>query len=230
EIDLASIERKLVAGRRGGYCFEQNALLGAALQALGFAVTPLMARVRWQIPAEIATGLTHMLLRVEAEGDSFIGDVGFGSMSLSRPLHLALDEAQDVSLEPRRLINRIRPDGRGGEDRSLLVHQAKIGDDWGDVYQFTLEPSPPIDFALGNWFTSCHPQSRFVQNLVAARIEDDHRYTIFNREFTIRGRDGRAIKREIESPDELLAILADHFHLAFPAGTRFGSAGVAWPV
>ena len=47
--DPPSIERKLVRDRRGGYCFEQNALLGAALRQLGFAVTPLIGRVRWQI-------------------------------------------------------------------------------------------------------------------------------------------------------------------------------------
>ena len=32
--DLPAITRKLVHDRRGGYCFEQNALLGAALRAL----------------------------------------------------------------------------------------------------------------------------------------------------------------------------------------------------
>ncbi|MFZ9393865.1 MAG: arylamine N-acetyltransferase, partial [Ilumatobacteraceae bacterium] len=50
--DLAAVERKLVHDRRGGYCFEQNALLGAALRTLGFDVAPLLGRVRWQVPAE----------------------------------------------------------------------------------------------------------------------------------------------------------------------------------
>src|SRR5262249_24611720 len=45
-LDLESLQAKLVRGRRGGYCFEQNALLAAALEALGFAVTRLAARVR----------------------------------------------------------------------------------------------------------------------------------------------------------------------------------------
>ena len=38
-LDLAGLQEKLVANRRGGYCFEQNTLLKAALEALGFAVT-----------------------------------------------------------------------------------------------------------------------------------------------------------------------------------------------
>jgi arylamine N-acetyltransferase len=34
----------MVASRRGGYCFEHNALLRAGLIALGFDVTSLVAR------------------------------------------------------------------------------------------------------------------------------------------------------------------------------------------
>jgi arylamine N-acetyltransferase len=45
-LDLPSLEAKLVQGRRGGYCFELNSLLKAALEALGFAVIGLAARVR----------------------------------------------------------------------------------------------------------------------------------------------------------------------------------------
>src|SRR4051812_45556722 len=46
-IDVPSLQAKLVGDRRGGYCFEQNTLLAAALGAIGFRVTPLAARVRF---------------------------------------------------------------------------------------------------------------------------------------------------------------------------------------
>src|SRR5262245_571174 len=45
-LDLPSLQRKLVDGGRGGYCFEQNALLAAALAAIGFSPVTLEARVR----------------------------------------------------------------------------------------------------------------------------------------------------------------------------------------
>jgi N-hydroxyarylamine O-acetyltransferase len=35
-LDLASLQAKLVDSRRGGYCFEQNSLFKAALEAIGF--------------------------------------------------------------------------------------------------------------------------------------------------------------------------------------------------
>ena len=40
-LDLKSLEQKLIHERRGGYCFEQNTLFAAALEAIGFPVTRL---------------------------------------------------------------------------------------------------------------------------------------------------------------------------------------------
>jgi N-hydroxyarylamine O-acetyltransferase len=45
-LDLVDVERKLVAERQGGYCFEQNLLLAAALEQLGYEVELLLARAR----------------------------------------------------------------------------------------------------------------------------------------------------------------------------------------
>ena len=75
-IDLASIERKLVHQKRGGYCFEQNCLLAAALRALGFRVTPCISRVRWQVPNDVVTPLTHLVLLVDCADRRFLSDVG----------------------------------------------------------------------------------------------------------------------------------------------------------
>lgn len=46
ELSADALEAKLVGQRRGGYCFEQNGLLLLVLEAMGFEVTPLSARVR----------------------------------------------------------------------------------------------------------------------------------------------------------------------------------------
>ena len=68
-IDLTpeALQRKLVDERRGGYCFEQNGLLLLVLGAIGFAVTPLSARVRYQRPRDYTPARTHLFLRVEIE-------------------------------------------------------------------------------------------------------------------------------------------------------------------
>ena len=61
-LEASALQRKMVLARRGGYCFEQNSLLRAALLALGFAVTGLMARVVRGMDAEAITQRTHMML------------------------------------------------------------------------------------------------------------------------------------------------------------------------
>jgi N-hydroxyarylamine O-acetyltransferase len=228
-IDPASVQEKLITERRGGYCFEQNGLLFSVLTALSFRVTPLIARVRWQVPDDVPTPLTHMLLRVETECGPQLCDVGFGSMSLKQPLALKFDLEQPGSSEPRRLVRRSLSGPDPAHYADQIRHQVRIGDDWLDAYHFTLEPAHSMDFELGNWFTSSHPQSRFIQNLVVARLHDTHRCTLMNREYTVRHDDGRVEKRIIESPEELLRVLADDFSLHFPSGTRFGSAGAPWP-
>lgn len=218
-IDLASVVQKLVTARRGGYCFEQNALFSAVLRALGFEVTTLAARVRWNIPTDSATARTHMTLLVRCDGKRYLCDVGFGGLSLTAPIELDEPGEQRTRQELRRLA---RSDGE-------YVHQVWRSSTWLDVYRFTLEPHSAVDYELANWYTSTHPGSRFRQNLIAARASPDRHYTLANRDFTIRHADGRTEKRVIETADELLAILADPFGLHFPAGTRFGEPGAPWP-
>ena len=228
-LDLASIEQKLVRDRRGGYCFEQNYLLAAVLRALGFRVTPCISRVRWQVPADVVTPPVHLVLLVDGPEGRMLADVGFGSMSLIEPLALEFDREQPAGVEPRRLVTLPR-DGAAIRSGGLAcAHQARLGASWHDVYYFSLDEVPAVDVEVANWFTCTHPQSRFKLNLTLARAGHGCRYAIFNREFTIRHADGRADKREIASPEELLALLAQHFGVVLPPGTRFGPPGSPWP-
>jgi N-hydroxyarylamine O-acetyltransferase len=55
----------VVRGGRGGYCFEQNPLLKNLLNALGYRVTGLAARVLWNAPEGAITPRGHMPLRVD---------------------------------------------------------------------------------------------------------------------------------------------------------------------
>jgi N-hydroxyarylamine O-acetyltransferase len=224
------IARKLIDERRGGYCFEHNTLLLYVLEALGFDVTPLSARVRIQQPRDYTPARTHMFLRVEIAGASWLADVGVGALSLTAALKLEADTPQETQHEPRRLVREGAWTGfeqRGPQAR--LIHQAYFADTWNDVCEFTLEPMPEIDRVLANWYTSAHPQSHFKHRLIAARATAEGRVSIVNRELRIRQRDWRTQVRELATPAELLAALAEHFGMTFPAGTRFECPGLDWP-
>lgn len=207
-LDLAALQDKLVASRRGGYCFEQNTLFQAALEALGYRVTPLSARVRAG-----ATGIrarTHMLLRVDLEQGPFLADVGFGAGGVLRPVPLEEGAVVRTGAFAHRLV-------REGE---LWVLQGDAGAGWSDQYAFTLEPQYPIDFEVANHYTSTYPQSAFVQNLTAQRSWPDRRVVLRNRELTVTTAAGDAVTT-IRDPGHLLELLESEFGLGFPPGTRF---------
>src|SRR5262249_30167187 len=82
-LDLPSVQDKLVRRKRGGYCFEQNTLLAAVLELLGFEVTAFAARVR--LGAASLLPRTHMVLRVRAGAEYFLADVGFGAETILSP-------------------------------------------------------------------------------------------------------------------------------------------------
>ena len=219
DLELSAVVHKLVHARRGGYCFEQNSLLLAVLSALGFAARPLSGRVRYQRPRDYTPPRTHLFVRVDLD-EPWLVDVGVGGLSLASAIRLDTAEPQATPHEPRRLVRE------GG----LVYHQARLGDDWHDVYETTLEDMPAIDRVVANWYTSTHPESSFKQRLTVARaLPGGRRLTLLNRELTLRERDGRATTRVIASPDELLAVLAEQFGLVFPAGTRFSCPALDWP-
>jgi N-hydroxyarylamine O-acetyltransferase len=219
-IDLSdeAIDRKLIHGGRGGYCFEQNSLFSRVLTALGFETRLASARVRLQRPRDFIPARTHVFNVVSLEGAQWVADVGVGGLSPTAAFRLDTEAEQQTPHEARRVVR----------EGALLFHQAKLGDAWADVWESTLETMHPIDREVANWFTSAHPQSHFRNRLVAARaLDDGGRVTLLNRELTQRTRTS-ARTTVIESPDALLAVLATHFGLRFPEGTRFEGPPFEW--
>lgn len=205
-LDPASLQRKLLHQRRGGFCFEQNLLLQGMLQSLGFPVTALAARVKWRQPAGHVAPRTHMLLRVDVQGIPYIVDVGFGGMTLNHPLRLDMPGEQATPLEPFR-IERTR---RGHELQALLP------DGWAALYEFDLQEQLPPDFELLSWYLCHHPESHFRANLFAARLDQTGRHTLLNRRLA-RHEPGRPSReRTLHDEDELIAVLEEVFGIQVP--------------
>jgi N-hydroxyarylamine O-acetyltransferase len=202
-LDLEGLQAKLVRGRRGGYCFEQNTLFAAALEALGFGVTRLAARVRFGATRLLPR--THMLLRVKADGGPWLADVGFGGEGLLLPLPIA----------PGPVVRQDLGEYRVTEEPGAFVLQSRRGAGWHDLYSFTLEPQYPVDFEVANYFTSTHPASIFVRSLTVQRPTPDARYVLRNRDFVIE-RPGGTETRQL-ADDDFRGVLLDAFGLDIPA-------------
>jgi N-hydroxyarylamine O-acetyltransferase len=112
--------------------------------------------------------------------------------SPTAPLARRLGEEQATPNEPFRLMPY----------NSELVLEARLGDTWDSLYRFGLEPAPPADYEMGNWYASTYPGSPFYANLLVARPSPGRRATLFNRRLTIRDRDGSAARQVLAGIDD----------------------------
>jgi N-hydroxyarylamine O-acetyltransferase len=160
---LEDLERKLVSELRGGYCFEQNLLLKAALEALGAEVDLLLARVRSGGAPGVTRPRSHLVLRVKTDGGSWHADVGFGLGTLLEPLPFGPGAESEQSGWRFRVV----------EDGPELVLQTDEGEGWFDLYGLLVQPVPLIDVETVNWWTSTHPRSPFVTGLFVSTQADD---------------------------------------------------------
>lgn len=211
---------KLVHAGRGGYCFEQNNLLRLVLQTLGYRITPVGARVRWQVPREIVIPpRTHLFLRVHLDEGDWITDCELGSVALTKAIPLDSGRESATPHDRRRVVQN---DGR-------WLHQIQLGESWSDACEFTFAEMHPIDCEIANWWTSTNPNAKFKKDLMVARaLKDGTRKAIGGGKFTHRRGATILTEEEITSARQLLALLEKHFELSFPADTRFGPAGARW--
>jgi len=205
-LDLASLHAKLVGRARGGYCYEHNLLFASVLRTLGFAVTPLAARVHHRTTQTLPR--THMLLMVQADGGDWLTDVGFGGEGLLLPV--AFDTA-----EPSRQFAWTY---RAAERRGGWMLQSLRDGVWIDLYAFTREPQELADYEMANYWVSTHPSSRFVQTLTVQLPGVEQRHVLRGGELTL-DRGSTATTRTITDA-EVPGVLAAIFGLQLEPGSR----------
>ena len=92
--------------------------------------------------------------------------------------------------------------------------QAEFGAEWKALYRFDLQPQLPVDYEAINWYLAGHPDSYFVNTLVAARPGVDCRYALENNRFTVHRGNGESERRSLRSAAELRQVLEDDFGIA----------------
>lgn len=202
-----ALEGKLLRAGRGGWCFEQNLLLRDVLEELGFRVTGLAARVMWNAPEGVVRARSHMLLKIEGlDAETYIADVGFGGLTLTAPLRLVPDIEQPTPHESFRLM-------RSGDNYIL---QALVRDVWKPLYTFDLQPQHLVDYQVSNWHLEHHPESPFVSNLMAARVEPDRRYGLLNNKLSTHHLGGETEQITLSTAVEMRQTLERVFQIKLP--------------
>ncbi|MFN3936261.1 MAG: arylamine N-acetyltransferase family protein [Gemmobacter sp.] len=203
-LDPEDLFHKLVSEQRGGYCFELNGLFGEALRALGFAIQPVLARVR--LGAPVGGPKAHLAWIVTLDGEEWLADTGFGGPGPRHPIRVVPGLVQTEEYESFRLV----PDSATGD----LVLERMEPKGWFALYSFDRAPVAASDIAAGNFLSAKWTGlSPFPDNLMMSIRTADGRVSVFNRTVTQVVGGGAATRRRLGTPDELGALMKADFAL-----------------
>jgi len=149
-LKIEDLYEKIVTRRRGGYCFELNALFSWLLRGIGFNVVNYMARFLKDEP-EIPMR-RHRVMVVSCKEGDFLCDVGVGLVVPRRPLpfvHGKVDRqnGEKYIIEKDNFLGNVLYEWRN--------------DTWRELYAFTVEPQLEQDFIAISYYCENHPESIF---------------------------------------------------------------------
>jgi N-hydroxyarylamine O-acetyltransferase len=204
-LDSDALADKLIARRRGGYCFEHNLLLAGALRSLGAEVAPMLGRVRVGRPNAAARPRSHLVLHVQFEGATWLADAGFGHGTLQEPIPFGPGDVHEQSGWRFRIV---------AEGAEHVLQTAGDGR-WSDLYGFVPEPVPEVDIETSNWFTCTHPRSPFVTGLVVSLQRREGTRVSLSDWHELSLTEETALQRTVipVSREEIPQLLARHFGL-----------------
>jgi N-hydroxyarylamine O-acetyltransferase len=190
---------KVVARRRGGFCYELNGAFALLLTALGFEVERVAARVYGG--GGLGPPFDHMALVVRAADGSgpWLADVGFGSHS-TFPLQL---EDSGEQYDPAGTFRvEAAPDG----DLDVLK-------DSEPAYRLERRARSLDDFVPTCWWQQTSPQSHFRAGLICSLLTADGRISLSGRTLITTAGDSRT-EDELTDDAAVLATYRDRFGVA----------------
>jgi N-hydroxyarylamine O-acetyltransferase len=167
---LPDIYDKVVARRRGGFCYELNGLFAWLLGELGFTVTHVSASDA-RADGSYGPEFDHLALCVQYPEDYaklWLADVGWGD-TFTEPLDLRTSGEQGQGLRAYRI-------DREGERRVLW--QRDYDGRWQRHYQFTLQPRRLADFAAMALYHQTSPESEFTRGRICTLATPDGRVSL----------------------------------------------------
>ncbi|WP_303310066.1 arylamine N-acetyltransferase [Hymenobacter sp. BT730] len=199
-IDLANTFDKIVTHRRGGFCYELNGLFCELLQALGYEVKQVSARVYDSKNQTYSPEYDHLALVVTLEKEDYLVDVGFGDFA-QQPLQLQLRQPQQDARGQFRISCL---------DADYLVVEHLTPDGWVPEYMFSLTPRCLAEFAPMCHYHQTSPASHFTQKSVCSLLTPDGRITLTGQTLKIT-RNGIATEYVLADEQAYHSALLEHF-------------------
>jgi N-hydroxyarylamine O-acetyltransferase len=198
-LDIASLYDKIVVRRRGGYCFELNALFMSLLKSLGFECYPVAARVVW-----MSTGympVSHRAGIVLTGGERYFCDVGFGGPSPNRALKL--DEENPQRSGTNLFVFDKAPDS------DFIIYRLTDGGR-EQLLKFSDRPCENVDFLAPNEYQSKSRNSGFkMMRMLNISLENGS--AAINGNMLKIHKDGNAEEVLLDTPEKMKRALKEYF-------------------
>jgi N-hydroxyarylamine O-acetyltransferase len=200
KLDIASIYKKIVLNRRGGFCYELNGLFYHLLKNIGFDVWIVSGRV-YSKDGNYGAEYDHLAIVANVDGKKYLVDVGFGKFS-HKPLEISLD----VNLDDEFGLFRFDK-GHADYLRINLVENGNLV----PQYLFGLKEKEFQEFEGMCEFHQTSEESHFTNKKVVSLVTQNGRKTLNNNQIKITDGDTETI---MEFKDELFEFnLKEYFDI-----------------
>lgn len=190
---------KVVERKRGGVCFELNAIFYWLMEQMGYETYPL--HVRLMMRADLPAPITHRGNMAVIDGKKYFCDVGFGGPGPKGLVAVDEPEIQMIGGEPF----KVEKDGL-----HVTIFRQNDGQ-WAPIIKFADVPAINEDFEFLLYAFTADPQSHFVTRRVVNLCRPDFGYlAVTDMEFTAL-KNGERIQRTLQSEAELQEVLHTEF-------------------
>lgn len=197
-LDTEKFYDKVVGERRGGFCYELNALFNELLLSLGFTTRLISARVF--NGTQHGPEFDHAAIIVTIDQDDYLADVGFGDFT-AEPLRygLGVEQQDETGIF---VIRRF--------DNEYLEVAKKKGGDWISEYIFKDIARKLSEYKDMCDFQQYSPESHFRKGKVCSVLTESGRKTLTDKNFIVTVNRERT-EKQVDSEDEFAEILQREF-------------------
>ena len=199
-LEIPALYDKIVEKRRGGYCYELNALFTRLLRDLGFDARAVFCRVvrgRDFLPPCAHRGIVAAL-----EDGLYFCDVGFGGPMPAGAVKLGDGRGEMIHGELFR-IDRF-------DEYWWTLSRADSRGDMETILQFNTFPQTPQEFIAANMKSEKDPESLFVRQILVNLRTPDGSLSVTDDRFTVRA-GGEVSIEPLADEAALRRVLAERF-------------------
>ncbi|MCL2136628.1 MAG: arylamine N-acetyltransferase [Coriobacteriia bacterium] len=203
---------KIVTRRRGGYCFELNKSFNSLLLGLGYKTTAHVGRIFSSPYLRPRVHRINLVYLDEGKGvEPYFSDVSSGGTQPAQAVPLKTGTFTDFLDKTFRFNYGEVHHDQGIRENTWVLYRINDDGDALGLVAFEEQEQYEVDFVPHNHFTSTHPESRFVSNVVVNQRRVDGHASITNDLFRLVAEGQEPLERDVSDPNVRAEVLESYF-------------------